>query len=56
VGSHSLRVSYSGDSHYNAVAVPSFRTPQFTVTVLASTGAATDVQLQEVSSSIVVGQ
>ncbi len=55
-GTHSLRVSYSGDSRYNAVAVPSFRTPQFTVSVAAVTGAPAQVQLAQASSSIVVGQ
>ncbi len=55
-GSHQLRISYSGDSHYFAVAPPSFRTPQFLVTATASSGAATNVTISQNSSTVVVGQ
>lgn len=55
-GTHSLRVSYSGDNRYNAVTVPDFRTPPFTLNVAANSGARTRVQLSQASPSIVVGQ
>jgi Bacterial Ig-like domain (group 3) len=55
-GSHSFRIGYSGDVHYNPVTPPGFRTPPFTVTVGPSTGIPTTVQITEASPTITVGQ
>ncbi len=56
VGSHSIRIGYSGDGRYNPVTPPSFRDPPFTLTVTAATGIPSATQVTETSPTITVGQ
>lgn len=56
VGSHSIRIGYSGDGRYNPVTPPSPRTPPFLLTVAAATGISTTTQVTEASPTITVGQ